>query len=100
MTYSRDQLPALWLFMGGYLHQDWRYEHDSTELALEDFLHSEPRHALQIGGELRRVLDSDLNESALRDVLQQLGSFYIPEADGLTTREWLTRLLNLCPERS
>src|SRR5687767_9269519 len=100
MTSIQDDLSALWLFMGGYLHQDWREEYDSTELAFQDFLRSEPRDALRVSDELRTVLDSDLDESALRDLLQQLGSFYLPDADGLTTREWLIRLLNLCPERS
>lgn len=100
MTSTQADLPALWLFMGGYLHQDWREEYNSTEVAFEDFLRSEPHDALRVSDELRRVLDSDLDESALGDLLQQLGSFYLPEADGLTTREWLVRLLNLCPERS
>lgn len=100
MTAVEDQLPALWLFMGAYLHQDWREDHDSTELAFQDFLRSEPRNAIQIAVELSTVLASDLDESALRGLLLEAGSFYLPDAHGLTTREWLTRLLNMCPERS
>ena len=95
MTSSPDQLPALQLFAGAYLHQDRREEYDSTELAFQDFLRSEPHDALRVSDELRTVLDSDLDESALRDLLQQLGSFYLPEADGLTVREWLPSLLDV-----
>src|SRR5687767_724097 len=98
MTSTHNDLPALWLFAGAYLHQDWRDDYDSTELAFQDFLLSEPRHALQIAAELRTVLDSDLDEPALRDLLRQAGSFYLPEADGLTVREWLWSLLDVRPE--
>ena len=97
MTSIPDQLPALRLFAGAYLHQDWRDDYDSTELAFQDFLRSEPRHALRIADELRTVLDSDLDESALRELLHQAGSFYLPEADGLTVRERLTNLLDVRP---
>ena len=100
MTSLHDQLPAFWLFMGAYLHQDWREDYDSTEVAFQDFLQSEPHDALRVPDELRTVLESDVDDSALRELLNQAGSFYLPEADGLTTREWLTRLLDLCHERS
>ena len=98
MTSFQDKLPALWLFAGAYLHQDWRDDYDSTESAFQDFLRSEPHYALQIAPELRTVLESDLDESALRDLLRRAGSFYLPEADGLTAREWLTSLMDIRPQ--
>lgn len=71
MTSLHDQLPAFWLFMGAYLHQDWRADHDSTEVAFQDFLQSEPHDALRVPDELRTVLASDLDDSALRELLNQ-----------------------------
>jgi len=97
MTSVPDDLPALWLFAGAYLHQDWRDEHASTEAAFRDFLRSEPRHASSAADELRTLLASDLDDSALDQLLYDAGSFYSPQTDGLTTREWLTRLLDLSP---
>jgi CdiI immunity protein len=97
MTSLQDDLPALWLFAGAYLHQDWLEDYDSTDAAFQDFLRSEPRHAPAAASELRTVLASDLDDSAVDELLHEAGSFYSPDADGLTAREWLTRLLELCP---
>lgn len=89
-------LPALRLFLGAYLHQDWRDEYESTQAAFQDFLESEPHQTKAITAELRTVLDSDLSDAALRDMLREGGSFYVPDTDDLAPRVWLTGLLGLC----
>ena len=38
------------------------------------------------------MLDSDRDESALADLLRELGSFYIPDQADVPIREWLADL--------
>lgn len=98
MTLVRDDFPALWQFLGAYLHQDWHDEYASTELAFRDFLDGEPAFATQIAAELRAVLGSGRDEEALDSLVLEGGSFYLPRNDGIATSTWLTGLLELCPQ--
>lgn len=96
MTYQAADLPALRLFLGAYLHQDWREDYESTKVAFGDFLESEPHQTKAIAAELKNVLDSGLNEAALQDLLREAGSFYLPDTDDLAPSAWLAGLLGMC----
>ncbi|MCW2738637.1 contact-dependent growth inhibition system immunity protein [Nocardioides sp.] len=96
MTLQPDDFPALEQFLGAYLHQDWLDEYTSTEMGFRDFLDGEPRHGALIAAELDRVLNSGEDDATLLDLIRDCGSYYLPDAWGLTARAWLTRLLELC----
>lgn len=95
MNSLEAELPALWLFLGAYLHQDWQDDYASTQEAFRDFLASEPQDASAIRAELRTVLDSGRDEQALENLVRDCGSFYTPRNDGIATSAWLAGLLAL-----
>lgn len=97
MNTVRDEYPALWQFLGAYLHQDWREEYLSPEAAFRDFLEGESALAVETAAELTAVLASDRDEDALKTFVLEGGSFYLPSNDGIATSTWLAGLLSMCP---
>jgi hypothetical protein len=97
MNTVRDEFPALWQFLGGYLHQDWRHEYASPEAAFRDFLDGEPGLAEETAAELTAVLASGRDEDDLKSLVLEGGSFYLPSNDGIAPSAWLARLLSMCP---
>jgi hypothetical protein len=86
---SNQQYPALWQFLGAYLHQDWREEYESPSAALRDFIAGEPRFAVHLATEIEQVLASTADDAALEKGLADLGSFFLPSRAGQNPREWL-----------
>jgi hypothetical protein len=89
----RDDFPALWQFLGAYLHQDWRDEYSSPDMAFQDFLTGEPTLAPLMAAELNAVLSSGRDEEDLERLVREGGSFYLPRNDGIATSAWLASLL-------
>lgn len=98
MPLCPEQCPALELFLGAYLHQDWQDDYSSTEAAFEDYLASESTLALEIPHELNAVLSSGETDADILELIRKAGSYYLPDAHGLSARTWLTGLLELCPQ--
>jgi hypothetical protein len=73
---SAQHYPALWQFLGAYLHQDWREEYESPSAALRDF----------------QVLASTADDAALEELLVKLGGSFVPSRAGQNPRDWLRRL--------
>lgn len=96
MTTFRDEFPALWQFLGAYLHQDWQDEYTSTQDAFRDFLSGEPSSAARVEAELATVLNSGHGEEGLEKFVLEGGSFYLPSRHGIPTATWLTGLLDMC----
>lgn len=92
---SDHQYPALWNFLGGYLHQDWRLDHATPSDALRDFAQGSPQLARQLPDEIDRVLTLDLEDEALDELMHQLGSFYSPRGDGEEAHQWLRNIRDL-----
>ncbi len=81
---------ALPHFIGAYLHQDWPDEYGDPWRALDDFIDSEPTQRATLVTEIHYLLTRIEDESELRRiVVEELGSAYLPEADGWTYRSWL-----------
>lgn len=93
MNSVQYDFPALWHFLGAYLHQDWRDEYSSTEMAFKDFLDGEPRYGALIAAELTATLESGLDEPGLETLVRDCGSSYQPSNDGIATATWLASLL-------
>lgn len=86
---NRTTYPALWLFLGAYLHQDWRHDYRDTQSALADFMTGEPAVALALITEIDRLLATTHSSAETEAAIRGLGSFFIPSAAGDDSREWL-----------
>jgi hypothetical protein len=89
---SDQQYPALWQFLGAYLHQDWREEYESPSAALRDFVSGDPRFAVDLPTEIEQVLSSPVDDATLEATLVNLGSFFVPSRAGQNPRDWLRSL--------
>ncbi|WP_104105465.1 contact-dependent growth inhibition system immunity protein [Nocardioides sp. 616] len=89
-----DRYPALWHFLGAYLHQDWRDQYSSPQEALLDLLDGDPEEAPALIDEIDDLTTSASTEE-LDDLIVELGSFYRPSRDGRDAREWLNELRGL-----
>ncbi len=92
--------PNLDEFFGTYFHQDWR-EDSANALAivkryLAEWPHEEIRAAAQ---ELGRLLAQTATDAELAETLAGFGSFYNPQADGLSYMVWLRQVYQLMTSR-
>lgn len=87
----QNQYPALWQFFGAYLHQDWHAEYATTDEALDDFVTGEPELALLLPAEINALLSTASGED-LGDVIQRLGSFFVPSLADMDARTWLLNI--------
>ncbi|KRE97413.1 hypothetical protein ASG76_01430 [Nocardioides sp. Soil774] len=87
-----QQYPALWQFLGAYLHQDWREEYESTSDAVQDFVTGSRVLAVNLPPEIDDVLASATDDVSLEELLVDLGSFFIPSRAGLDPRDWLRQM--------
>lgn len=93
--YHRDmsELPGLRLLLSGYLHLDWPEDYGSDLwAAVDDFATSEPEAAEGLAAEIESVLTDYGSEDELRRLVFELGSGYLPEADGYEYRSWLQQV--------
>lgn len=86
---NQADFPALWQFLGAYLHQDWRDDYADVQEALADFMTGEPALAPNLTPEIDRLLTSTRTSDETEAVIRDLGSFYVPSKFGQDSREWL-----------
>lgn len=87
-----DSFDGLRLLFGGYLNIDWADDYDDVWAAVAHFVESEVL-AQRVPSEVAAMLSSGPSEAALRRVvIEQLGSGYLPDADGWRFDDWLTEL--------
>ena len=86
-----NMTPALWEFLGGYLHQDWADEFTDEWQALDQFISDAPELASGLAGEINRVLSEHDSEYDLHSYLTQQGANYRPLDEG-GYRGWLTEI--------
>lgn len=89
---SHTGYPALWQFLGAYLHQDWRDDYADTNEALSDFMTGEPAVAPALVSEINRLLATTESSGEIEAAILELGSFFVPSASGDDPREWLLRM--------
>lgn len=90
----QEQYPALWQFLGAYLHQDWRDEYRTTGEALNAFLSEEPDLARLLPGEIKALLRAT-EDPDLDALIERLGSFFVPRLSGVDARAWLVSVADL-----
>ena len=84
--------PALWQFLGAYLHQDWPEVHGTVEQALEDFISEDPALARGLPSEVAALLASEPSEAELEQRMNDLGSCYVPAREEGGYRGWLEEI--------
>lgn len=85
--------PALAHLLQAYLHLDWPEDYGDPWAAIDDFLRSEPEHAGRLAAEIDRLLGAVSDEAELKTlVVEELGSCYLPEADGWSYASWLAEI--------
>lgn len=89
---NQAESPALWQFLGAYLHQDWQEDYSNTREALSDFMVNEPTFAPDLASEIDHLLDSSSTAEEAEAAILELGSFFVPSAQGSDAREWLRRI--------
>jgi hypothetical protein len=88
--------PNLDEFFGTYFHQDWREDSATPSGIVDRYLAEWPPEEVRAAGkELRRLLAETPTEPGLADAVGHLGSFYNPQADGLSYRDWLQQVCQL-----
>jgi demethoxyubiquinone hydroxylase (CLK1/Coq7/Cat5 family) len=84
---------SLQQFLGAYFHQDCFDDSTDADAVVQDYLRNSSVHEVKITlNEVRQLLRQEKDEPALASALLGLGSFYLPAADGLTSKQWLERL--------
>ena len=80
--------------MGCYFHQDWLDEFGSYDSVIRSIIESEPVEKIESGmEEIDYLLASDWGEGQLKVILiDQLGCYFDPAADGMTYEFWLKKL--------
>lgn len=88
-----ERYPALAQLLGAYFHQDWDLDDPNADAVVRRFLRSESAETVRRAREdVAHMLSSTRTDAQLEAMTAQLGSIYLPTADGLTTRAWLTRI--------
>ena len=83
-------LPALELFLGGYLHEDWADDYPDLWHAVDDFTDGEPYAAPRFCSDVQQVLDQCHTEQEIEQLLDKLHMVYHPPGDGWDSyRAWL-----------
>jgi hypothetical protein len=91
--YSPDRYVGLLHLFDGYFHHGWMEESNTPQEAVERFAYSEAPHLVSLAlADVRAVLALPLNESSLQSMLDAWGCEYYLPSEGMSAREWLTRI--------
>lgn len=92
----KTKYPNLYDFFSGYFHQDC-FEGSSTVTALvANYLNDFKKNDIEkTSTELQEILSEKNSDDDLEKIIDQLGNYYNPRADGLTYREWLLQTYKL-----
>jgi contact-dependent growth inhibition (CDI) system CdiI-like immunity protein len=84
---------ALWTLFGAYLHQSFDLEYKDVWAAVRAYRsEGSPSQVESAIEQVDRLLKGLRTEEELRHAVEELGSYYYPPSEGLTYRDWLTRV--------
>jgi hypothetical protein len=91
MAIEEEHDEGLPYLIGTYFHQDWDLDGDSAAAVLDFFVESEePETRVTVREDAEALLAEGLDDDELAARLEAMGlTYYSPEVDGLTHREWL-----------
>lgn len=85
-----DHDTAMWRLAGIYLNEDWPFDYDNWEEAVDAFIGEFPQLADRLPAELDEALATHRTDAELEAFMEAQGSAYLPRpADG-DYRTWLT----------
>lgn len=88
--------PNLHQFFGAYFHQDCFVDSPTATAVVELYAREWPADGVKAATrELRELLSSTTAEAELATTVDELGCYYIPSADGLTYRAWLSQVVRM-----
>jgi hypothetical protein len=96
---STQPYPDLQQFLGCYFHQDFLMEYASPDAAITAFISDEPEEFVRAAcRELGQVIPVvEQLDDPERFLLETLGCWYYPKAQGSTVVEWLKHVhVRLC----
>lgn len=91
-TMTADDFAELKSFLSGYFHEDWEADASEPDDVISQFLGSDPgRDEInRIIDQIGRYLDGGRDDAAIEaGLLEELGCYYLPSADGMSARIWL-----------
>lgn len=95
---TTNDFAAIQSFLGGYFHEDWELNASEPDHVILRFLSSGPssEEIDKIVAQIDRYLRSGMNEATLeRNLLKDLGCYYLPSADAVSTSGWLNHVINV-----
>ena len=95
---TASDFAELKLFLSGYFHEDWELDGCEPDEIIFLFMKSQPSSAEvdRLVSQIARFLDAGKCEASLEcRLLEELGCYYLPSADGVNAREWLEHVVEL-----
>ena len=92
-----DQFEAASYLFRGYFHQDCLVDVPDWESVVERFKAAEPPEIVQAAREALAALSTSFDDAGIDEFLfgPGLRSFYNPRLDGLTSRQWIERIVHM-----
>lgn len=95
-----DEFPFVRSFFSAYLHQDWKYEYESLDEALDDYCScgdiSDRKKAVK---ELEKLFDLARKGEFSESDLLLFSCYFLPSVHNMTVTEWLNYLVKFVKGR-
>lgn len=95
----------LYQFLGGYFHQDWRYDYDleggkpEIESVVRHYKSEAGENTLEkVVSEMESLLSENLSEKELDNATDELGSYHYAPATHGTYKKFLEKILEVLKE--
>ena len=95
-----DHDTAIWRLAGIYLNEDWAFDYDTWQQAVDAFISEFPELAPSLPAELADALATHHTDEQLEAFMDAQGSAYLPRPEDGSYREWVTHLADYVTERT
>lgn len=97
----KNRYPSLHEFFAGYFHQDWLEDSATADDVVKVYKSEASLEEVSATvKELHCLLADTSAEGELASIVDGLGSYCNPQADGLSYRDWLVQVCALLEKRS
>lgn len=95
---TNQKLNELKQFFGAYYHQDWTLDASDPDDVVHLFIRDENSTSklLNLANNLEQYVAAKEDEATTeKELLSELGCYYVPSADGIGAQEWLYHVARL-----
>lgn len=95
---TAGDISELRLLFCGYFYEDWRLEAAESDEVIYQFLRDgwSPNEIVRIVVQIDRSLNDAKDDFAIKcGLFEELGCYYLPSADGMSTRDWLQHVADV-----